>query len=411
MECPPALNSSDVWRLPVICVKNAIYGGQVLTQLYEDGSGVTVDGRFPYYVYGCQQDNSCVALPSRTDSSGIARHHWYVIGGCESGHVAIDPRDPNVTYSGCYGGQIDRYDHRTGQERQIMAYPQLAVGQKAEDLRYRFQWNAPIRLSPHDPDVLYHASQFVHRSTDQGQSWQAISPDLSRNDATKQGYAGGGARTGLSYFVDGDLPLGYAREAVRQAIVQMEAEPAPAGTMPVVLGKGWPGILLHEAVGHGLEGDFNRKGVSAFSGRIGQKVASEQCTIVDDGTIANRRGSLSVDDEGTPGQNTVLVENGILRSYLHDRISAEHYKLSRTGSARRESYKFAVAPRMRNTYMLNGPRKPDEIIASVKRGLYADERRATPAVKFGPEVTPMPPVMSPAERARAKRSLLVSVPC
>ena len=152
---------------------------------------LTVDDRFPYHVYGCQQDNSCVAVPSRTDSGGIARQDWYVIGGCESGHVAVDPRDASVTYSGCYGGQVDRYDHRTGQERQIMAYPQLAVGQKAEDLRYRFQWNAPIRLSPHDPEVLYHASQFVHRSTDRGQSWQTISPDLSRNDVSKQGYAGG----------------------------------------------------------------------------------------------------------------------------------------------------------------------------------------------------------------------------
>ena len=152
---------------------------------------VTVDDRFPYYVYGCQQDNSCVALPSRTASSGIARHHWYVIGGCESGHVAVDPRDENVTYSGCYGGQIERYDHATGQAREIMAYPQLAVGQAASDLRYRFQWNAPVRLSPHDPGVLYHTSQFVHRSTDHGQSWQAISPDLSRNDPDKHGPAGG----------------------------------------------------------------------------------------------------------------------------------------------------------------------------------------------------------------------------
>ena len=152
---------------------------------------VTVDDRFPYWVYGCQQDNSCVAVPSRTGESGIDRHHWYVIGGCESGHIAVDPRDPNVIYSGCYGGQIERYDRATGVAREIMAWPQLAVGQAASDLRYRFQWNAPIRLSPHDPDVLYHASQFVHRSTDQGQSWQTISPDLSRNDADKQGSAGG----------------------------------------------------------------------------------------------------------------------------------------------------------------------------------------------------------------------------
>lgn len=152
---------------------------------------VTVDEQFPYRVYGCQQDNSCVSLPSRTSSSGIARHDWWVIGGCESGHVAVDPRDPEITYSGCYGGQISRYDHSTDQEREIMAYPQLAVGQAARDLEYRFQWNAPIRLSPHDPSVLYHTSQYVHRSTDEGQSWQVISLDLTRNDPDKQDYAGG----------------------------------------------------------------------------------------------------------------------------------------------------------------------------------------------------------------------------
>ncbi len=151
---------------------------------------VTVDDQFPYRVYGCQQDNSCVSLPSRTSSGGIARHHWYVIGGCESGHVAVDPRNPKVTYSGCYGGQIGRYDHETGQEREIMTYPQLAVGQAAKDLKYRFQWNAPIRLSPHDPSVLYHASQFVHRSNDEGHSWEVISPDLSHNDPETLNYAG-----------------------------------------------------------------------------------------------------------------------------------------------------------------------------------------------------------------------------
>ncbi len=162
-------------------------GNQPTSEMYR----VTVDNQFPYRVYGCQQDNSCVSLPSRTSSSGIARHDWYVIGGCESGHVAVDPRDPNISYAGCYGGSIGRYDHATGQEREINAYPQLAIGQAAKDLRYRFQWNAPIRLSPHDPDVLYHTSQFVHRSTDHGQSWEVISPDLTRNDAEKQGYAGG----------------------------------------------------------------------------------------------------------------------------------------------------------------------------------------------------------------------------
>jgi photosystem II stability/assembly factor-like uncharacterized protein len=152
---------------------------------------VTVDDRFPYHVYGCQQDNSCVAVASRTAGPVIDRQDWYVIGGCESGHVAVDPRDPRITYSGCYGGSLARYDHGSGHEWAITTYPEVAVGQAARDLRYRFQWNAPTRLSPHDPDVLYHTSQYVHRSTDGGHSWTLISPDLTRNDVAKQGHAGG----------------------------------------------------------------------------------------------------------------------------------------------------------------------------------------------------------------------------
>ena len=198
-----------------------------------------------------------------------------------------------------------------------------------------------------------------------------VSVILEENGQREQGYAGGGARTDLQYFVDGDLPLQYAREAVRQAVVQLQAEPAPAGAMPVVLGSGWPGILLHEAVGHGLEGDFNRKGVSAFSGKVGQRVASELCTIVDDGTIANRRGSLSIDDEGTPGQETVLIEDGILRGYMQDKLNARLMGVEPTGNGRRESFAHVPMPRMTNTYMLSGSHEREEIIASVDKGLYA----------------------------------------
>ena len=198
-----------------------------------------------------------------------------------------------------------------------------------------------------------------------------VSVILEQNGQREQGYAGGGARADLHYFVDSDLPMDYAREAVRQAAVQLAAEPAPAGTMPVVLGSGWPGILLHEAVGHGLEGDFNRKGVSAFSGKIGQRVASELCTIVDDGTIADRRGSLSIDDEGTPSQSTVLVENGILRGYMQDKLNARLTGVKSTGNGRRESFAHIPMPRMTNTYMLAGPHEREEIIASVNKGLYA----------------------------------------
>ena len=198
-----------------------------------------------------------------------------------------------------------------------------------------------------------------------------VSVILEQDGRREQGYSGGGARSDLAYFLSGDLPMQYAREAVRQASISMEAVPAPAGAMPVVLGPGWPGILLHEAVGHGLEGDFNRKGTSAFSGRVGQQVASEYCTIVDDGTIPNRRGSLAVDDEGTPGQYNVLVEGGVLRGYMQDKLNARLTGVEPTGNGRRESFAHTPMPRMTNTYMLAGPHDPQEILASVDKGLYA----------------------------------------
>ena len=187
----------------------------------------------------------------------------------------------------------------------------------------------------------------------------------------QSGRTGGGGRAGLDIFVNQRAPEQLATNAARQAIVQLNAIEAPAGAMEVVLGPGWPGILLHEAVGHGLESDFNRKGTSAFSGLIGQKVASELCTIVDDGTIDGRRGSLNIDDEGNPTSRTVLIENGILRGYLQDYLSAKLTKARLTGSGRRESYRCLPMPRMTNTFMLSGQDAPQDIIASVKRGLYA----------------------------------------
>lgn len=182
---------------------------------------------------------------------------------------------------------------------------------------------------------------------------------------------GGGGRVDYRWLRDGDRHLDYAREAVRQALVALETEDAPAGTMTVVLGPGWPGILLHEAVGHGLEGDFNRKGTSAFAGRLGERVAAPAVTVVDDGTLPGRRGSLSVDDEGTPTARTVLIENGVLCGYLQDRHNARLMRQAPTGNGRRQSYAHRPMPRMTNTYMLGGTYHPREIIASVKKGLYA----------------------------------------
>ena len=188
---------------------------------------------------------------------------------------------------------------------------------------------------------------------------------------TTRGSAGGGGRAGLDQFVGSKSPENLAREAARGAVLQLSAVPAPAGEMEVVLGPGWPGILLHEAVGHGLEADFNRKKTSAFTGLIGQKVASSKVTVVDNGTMTGRRGSLNVDDEGSPTQETVLIEGGVLRGYLTDKLSARLTGTTNTGSGRRESYQHIPMPRMTNTYMLAGDDSPEDILRSVKHGLYA----------------------------------------
>jgi TldD protein len=192
-----------------------------------------------------------------------------------------------------------------------------------------------------------------------------------QNGRREQGTAGGGGRYGYRELLANGRAQALAREAVRQALVNLESVPAPAGSMTVVLGPGWPGVLLHEAIGHGLEGDFNRKGTSAFSGRIGDKVAAAGVTVVDDGTLANRRGSLSVDDEGVPSECTTLIENGVLVGYMQDKLNARLMGMRATGNGRRESFAHLPMPRMTNTYMLAGKHDPQEIIASVERGLYA----------------------------------------
>jgi len=191
-----------------------------------------------------------------------------------------------------------------------------------------------------------------------------------QNGRREMGSSGGGGRYSYAYFTDEILEQ-YVAEAVASALINLEARPAPAGPMTVVLGPGWPGVLLHEAIGHGLEGDFNRKGSSAFSGRLGQKVAAAGVTVVDDGTLLNRRGSLSMDDEGNPTQCTTLIENGILKGYIQDTMNARLMKMPVTGNARRESFAHLPMPRMTNTYMLAGDKDPAEILASVKNGLYA----------------------------------------
>lgn len=203
----------------------------------------------------------------------------------------------------------------------------------------------------------------------------SVSVLVEEDGKRERGASGGGGRFGYDYFlevVDGEVRAdAFAKEAVRMALVNLSAVAAPAGTMPVVLGAGWPGVLLHEAVGHGLEGDFNRRGTSVFSGQMGQLVASELCTVVDDGTLQGRRGSLAIDDEGVPGQYNVLIENGILKGYMQDKLNARLMGVAPTGNGRRESYAHLPMPRMTNTYMLAGQSTPEDIIASVEYGLYA----------------------------------------
>jgi len=193
---------------------------------------------------------------------------------------------------------------------------------------------------------------------------------VEQDGRREQGSGGGGGRFDYAYFTDA-IVEDYARKAVEQALTNLDARPAPAGSMTVVLGPGWPGILLHEAIGHGLEGDFNRKGSSAFSGRIGERVAAPGVTVVDDGTIAQRRGSLNIDDEGNPTQRNVLIEDGVLKGYMQDSLNARLMGVAATGNGRRESFAHIPMPRMTNTYMLNGDRDPQEIIQSVQHGLYA----------------------------------------
>lgn len=198
-----------------------------------------------------------------------------------------------------------------------------------------------------------------------------VSVIVEENGRRESARSGGGGRVAYSYFLEQERALDYAREAVREALVNLNAVDAPAGTMPLVLGPGWPGVLLHEAVGHGLEGDFNRKGLSAFSGRLGEQVAAKGVTVVDNGTLENRRGSLTIDDEGTPTQCTTLIEDGVLVNYMQDKLNARLMGMKPTGNCRRESYSHTPMPRMTNTYMLSGQYSPEEIIQSVDKGLYA----------------------------------------
>ena len=220
-------------------------------------------------------------------------------------------------------------------------------------------------------EVLIASSDGVYQIDSRPMVRVSVSVIVEHNGRIEQGSTGGGGRYDYSYFEKNSLAETYTKEAIRLALVALDSNDAPAGKMPVILGSGWPGVLLHEAIGHGLEGDFNRKGSSVFSGRIGEKVASEKCTIVDNGTIENRRGSLTIDDEGTPTQETTLIENGLLKGYMMDKMNGRLMNQPSTGNGRRESYAHIPMPRMTNTYMLNGEDKFEDMISSVDDGIYA----------------------------------------
>ena len=228
-----------------------------------------------------------------------------------------------------------------------------------------------ISLAAQQDTMFVHASDGVSHGDIRPLIRLNVSVIAEENGRRERGNSGGGGRFGFDWVLTEGRAKALADEAVRMALVNLQAVDAPAGVMPVVLGPGWPGVLLHEAVGHGLEGDFNRKGTSVFSGKIGEKVSSELCTIVDDATIENRRGSLSIDDEGTPGRRTVLIEDGVLVGYMHDKLNAQLMGTKSTGNGRREAYNCVTMPRMTNTFMLNGESEPEEIIRSVDKGVFA----------------------------------------
>ncbi|MFU8816596.1 MAG: metalloprotease TldD [Pseudomonadales bacterium] len=254
-----------------------------------------------------------------------------------------------------------------GEADKVNLLAQVDAEARRQDSRVK---EVTVRLSASHESVLVMASDGTLAADVRPLVRLDVSVIVEHNGRRERGSAGGGGRGDLSR-VAGDFALGLAREAVRTALVNLEAEDAPAGAMTVVLGPGWPGVLLHEAVGHGLEGDFNRKGSSAFANRMGQQVASPLCTVVDDGSLMDRRGSLTVDDEGTPTGETVLIENGILKGYLQDKLNARLMGVRPTGNGRRQGYAHLPMPRMTNTFMRAGDHDPQEIIASVDRGLYA----------------------------------------
>ncbi|MCW9024141.1 MAG: metalloprotease TldD [Gammaproteobacteria bacterium] len=344
------LSHHEAWVLEDGIVKEGSYN-------IEQGVGVrAISGEKTGFAYSDE-----IVLPALTEAAQAARaiarsgrqgqvQSWHK----KAGHNLYLPDDPIKSLSA---------------EEKIDLLRRLDAEARRLDIRVK---QVIVSLVGVDEAILVAASDGTFSGDIRPLVRMNVSVIVEDKGRREQANAGGGGRVDYSYFVDDeDRAMGFVREAVRQALVNLEAVDAPAGAMPVVLGPGWPGVLLHEAIGHGLEGDFNRKGSSAFAGRIGEQVASPLCTIVDDGAMPNRRGSLNIDDEGTPTQQTMLIEKGILKGYMQDKLNAQLMGTSSTGNGRRESYSCLPMPRMTNTYMLAGEHDPEEIIASVEKGIYA----------------------------------------
>jgi TldD protein len=322
----------------------------------EQGAGVrAISGDKTGFAYSDE-----IVMPALLQASGAARA---IAGHGQSGRLqAWQAREDNRLYPA-----LDPLD-RLSADAKVALLRELDAEARRQDPRVR---EVVVSLAGVHEVVLVAVSDGTLAADVRPLVRCNVTAIVEEGGRREQGTAGGGGRTDYGFFLEDGRATGYAHEAVRQALINLEAVPAPAGTLPVVLGPGWPGILLHEAIGHGLEGDFNRKGTSAFAGRVGRQVASKLCTVVDDGTLSGRRGSLNVDDEGIPAQHTVLIENGILKGYMQDRMNAGLMGVAPTGNGRRESYAHLPMPRMTNTYMLAGESAPEEIIRSVQRGLYA----------------------------------------
>ncbi len=342
---------SEAWSLEEGIIKEASHN-------IEQGVGVrAISGEKTGFAYSDE-----IILPALTSAAMAARA---IAGGGQSGSVqSWKQQNPVALYQ-----PVDPIDSITSEQKVALLKKMDAMARKKDP---RVQ-QVNVSLSGEFTTVLIAGIDGTYAADVRPLVRLNISVLVEQNGKRERGSAGGGGRYGYDHFMNDELLSDFVDEAVTQAVTNLDAIAAPAGSTTVVLGPGWPGILLHEAIGHGLEGDFNRKGTSAFSGRIGERIATEHVTVVDDGTLPGRRGSLSIDDEGTPTRCTTLIENGILKNYIQDKHNARLMGMSPTGNGRRESYSHLPMPRMTNTYMLAGNMDPNEIIASVSKGIYATQ--------------------------------------